>query len=152
MCLCRISTQGTPAFRIPPAGTSWSILIHQQFEQPRRHQNKKNKKAVFSLRERRKSDQKAEGKSKLLEKGESAGWKALELITWPCGGREGIFSHCSIFWSSSLEVWSSIISLMPEVEASEVCAVHQQSDSRVTSPRKPRESASLYLVFYIFSN
>lgn len=39
-----------------------------------------------------------------------------------------------------------------EVEASEVCAEHQQSDSRVTSPRKPRESASLYLFFYIFSN
>lgn len=134
MCLCRICTQGTPPFKDLP---SWSI---SNLSIPGAMKIKIRKMGVFFLQERGERGTKMQKeKTNCQEKD-----RAQEAKSWS--------------WSHHPEEEGKIFSLTPpyfgaapwrcwhrqEWPIRGLCR-DQQSDSHVTSPRKPHESASSYL-------
>ena len=132
-CLCRISSQEAPALKVLTTGTSSSVLMHQQFEQPRAVKVEIRK--LFFRGKGRKSNKKAEGKSKILGRGQSAGGKVLELIPSPYGSTQGIFSHSSVLWNTLTTVpcmcwywqWMAHQRFLQSISRQTTMSPHQES-------------------------
>ena len=138
-CLCRTGTQGPPVFKVLTTGASPSILLHQQFE---------TQLAIIKhfFQGRGESvTKKQKEKSKMMGRGQSAGGKLLDLITSSCIGRQGIFSHSPAFLNTLSAVpcmcwhwqWMAHHSFLQSID---------RQDYGVSSPRKPRQSASFCVV------